>query len=212
MPNELADRIIPLYERYAAEWDRDRKAAPWNDRCWIERFASELPRGATVLDLGCGPGEPIAHYLAEHGFRVTGVDASPSMIAICRNRLPDHEWIVCDMRTVNIGRRFDGILAWDSYFMLPHEDQARMFEVFARHAKESTILMFNSGPTHGEAIGEYRGEPLYAASLFAEEYRALLAQHGFAVIDHVVEDRRAGGRTVWLVRHADENNSATPSN
>jgi hypothetical protein len=65
MPNEIADRIIPLYERYAAEWDKDRNTAPWNDRCWIERFASELPPGGTVLDLGCGPGEPIARYLVE---------------------------------------------------------------------------------------------------------------------------------------------------
>jgi hypothetical protein len=52
MHNELADRIIPLYERFAAEWDVDRNTSPWNDRCWIERFAGELPTGATVLDLG----------------------------------------------------------------------------------------------------------------------------------------------------------------
>jgi hypothetical protein len=109
------------------------------------------------------------------------------------------------MRKANVGRRFDGIVAWDSYFMLPHEDQARMFDVFGRHAKESSVLMFNSGPTHGEAIGEYKGEPLYAASLSPDEYRALLAQYGFAVVDHVVEDRRAGGRTVWLVRRSSEN-------
>lgn len=208
MANELADRIIPLYERYAAEWDRDRNtASSWNDRCWIERFASDLPLGATVLDLGCGPGEPIARYLAEHGFRLTGVDGSPSMIALSRKRLPDHEWIVGDMRKADVRRRFDGILAWDSYFFLPPEDQARMFEVFAAHAKVSTVLMFNSGPAHGEAIGEYRGEPLYHASLHPDEYRALLARHGFAVVEHVVEDRRAGGRTVWLARRSGENNS-----
>ena len=211
MHNELADHIIPLYERYAAEWDVDRNTAPWNDRCWIERFAGELPPSATVLDLGCGSGEPIARYLARRGFHITGVDASPSMIALSRERLPDQEWIVCDMRKADVGRRFDGLLAWDSYFMLPHEDQACMFEVFARHAKSLTVLMFNSGPTHGEAIGEYRGEPLYAASLHPDEYRALFAAHGFEVVDHVVEDRRAGGRTVWLARHSDESSSATRS-
>ena len=66
-----------------------------------------------MLDLGCGPGRPVAQHMVEQGLRVTGVDASPTMISLSRERLPDHEWIVADMRGLVLGRRFDGILAWD---------------------------------------------------------------------------------------------------
>ncbi|WP_312011819.1 MULTISPECIES: hypothetical protein [unclassified Bradyrhizobium] len=60
--------------------------------------------------------------------------------------------------------------------------------------------MFTSGPAHGEAIGSYRGEPLYHASLDATEYRVLLCANGFDVVAHVVEDPDCGGHTVWLAQ------------
>jgi SAM-dependent methyltransferase len=196
----LAERIIGHYERHATAWDRDRQSGAWNDKIWHQRCADELPTDATVLDLGCGSGHPVAQYLAGRGLRVTGVDSSPTMISLCLDRLPDHEWIVADMRGLSLGRRFLAILAWDSFFHLDHDDQRRMFAVFAAHAGAGALLMFNAGPRHGEAVGNYRGDPLYHASLAPLEYETLINRFGFEVIEHAVEDERAGGRTVWLCR------------
>jgi hypothetical protein len=109
-------------------------------------------------------------------------------------------WIVADMRELSLGRRFDGILAWDSFFHLDHDDQRRMFPVFAAHASGGAWLMFNAGPRHGEAIGNYRGDPLYHASLSPGEYETLIKRCGFKVIEHAADDERAGGRTAWLCR------------
>jgi hypothetical protein len=75
-----------------------------------------------------------------------------------------------------------------------------MFAVFAAHARHGTILMFNTGPAFRVALGSYRGDPLYHASLDADEYRILLARHGFELVDQAIEDAQAGGRTVWLAR------------
>jgi predicted TPR repeat methyltransferase len=198
--SELSDNIIRHYETHAAAWDADRRKADWNDKRWHDRFVEALPKSARVLDLGCGGGIPVARNLADHALRVTGVDGSPAMISLCRTRLPEHEWIVADMRSLSLGRPFDGILAWDSFFHLKPDDQRRMFAVFATHSADTVILMFNTGPVHGEAVGAYRGDPLYHASLDATEYGRLLAANGFEVIDHVIEDPKAGGRTVWLAR------------
>jgi hypothetical protein len=92
------------------------------------------------------------------------------------------------------------MLAWHSFFHLDHEDQRRMFAVFADHTAVGAWLMFNTGPQHGESIGEYRGDPLYHASLSAIEYESLLARFGFEVILHLVDDVVARGRTAWLCR------------
>jgi SAM-dependent methyltransferase len=198
--HHLADRVSAIYERYALEWDADRNSRGWNDKTWHDRFIGCLAEGATVLDLGCGSGKPVAHHLMQHGLLVTGVDTSPTLIKLCRERFPDQEWIVSDMRDVGLGRRFAGILGWDSFFFLRHEDQRRMFQLFAKHAAPRALLMFNTGPDFGEAIGDYRGEPIYHASLDSAEYETLLLQHGFDVGAHVIEDPSAGGRTVWLAR------------
>jgi SAM-dependent methyltransferase len=197
----LASRIIGHYEKHAIGWDSDRQNSGWNDQVWHDLFIESLPAGARVLDLGCGSGRPVAQHMKECGLRVTGVDSSPTMISLCRSRLPDHEWIVADMRRLSLGRRFDGILAWDSFFHLDHDNQRRMFAVFDEHASAGTVLMFNTGPEHSEAVGSYRGDPLYHASLASTEYVALVNGIGFQVIDHAANDVRAGGRTVWLCKN-----------
>lgn len=196
----LADRIIDHYERHARAWDTDRQAGTGTDHAWLERFAGRLQRGAHVLDLGCGSGRPVAAFMVECGFKVTGVDSSPTMISLCRERLPGETWIVADMRNLALDQTFDGILAWDSFFHLNAEDQRLMFDVFDRHAGTGALLMFNAGPAEGEAIGDYRGDPLFHASLAPGEYQSLLARHRFEILDHAVNDPEAGGRTVWLCR------------
>src|ERR1043166_4883926 len=103
----FASKIVGHYEKHAVAWDRDRQTSCWNDKVWHDRFIDRLGDGAKVLDLGCGSGGPVAQHMAELGLRVTGVDSSPTMISLCRERLPDHEWIIADMRHLALGRRFD---------------------------------------------------------------------------------------------------------
>jgi hypothetical protein len=119
---------------------------------------------------------------------VVGVDSSPTLIALCRARFPGAEWVVMDMRQLDLGRRFDGILAWDSFFHLHMDDQRRMFARFGDHARPGAPLMFTSGTSEGSVLGQYHGEALYHASLDPEEYRRLLADNGFSVNARVVED------------------------
>ncbi len=198
---DLADGISSHYERHAHAWDADRQRSSWNDKPWHDRFVAALPSGGSVLDLGCGSGSPVALNMTACGLDVTGVDASPSLIALCRERMPGQRWIVGDMRAPPVAEQFDGVLAWDSFFHLTPDDQRRMFHVFAARCGPSAVLMFNAGPGYGEAIGSYRGDPLYHASLDPAEYKRLLDGIGFDVIAHAIEDPDGGGRTAWLARY-----------
>ena len=153
-----------------------------------------------VLDLGCGMAEPIARYIIERGYKLTGIDSSPQVIAMSAERFPDRTWLVADMRRLSLDRKFDGILAWDSFFHLCPADQRRMFPIFRKHAAPNAALMFTSGPSHGEAIGLFQGEPLYHGSLDETEYRSLLDKSGFDVVPHVIEDPNCGRHTIWLAQ------------
>lgn len=194
--------VWKLYQRYAEAFDRDRSRAGF-EAGWLGLLEAKLPQNARVLELGCGAGEPVARFFIERGHQVTGVDAAPAMIALCRSRFPAGEWIVADMRGLKLGRRFDAVLAWDSFFHLPDDDQRGMFPVFRDHLAPGGLLLFTSGPIAAEAIGDLYGEPLYHASLDASDYEALLAANGMAVLKHAVEDPDCGGHTVWLARAGD---------
>ncbi len=196
-----SDKIIDLYERRARDWvdDRSRQKVLF-EMPWLDRFAARLPAGGTILDLGCGSGKPMAAYLLTQGFHVCGVDSSPTMISLCSENFPDREWIAADMRTLDLQRRFDGVMAWDSFFHLNYDDQRRMFPIFRVHAAPGAPLLFTSGPRHGEATGTLRGEPLYHASLAPDEYRSLLAANDFTVVIERMEDPECGGHSVWLAR------------
>jgi len=195
----MHERIVGLYEENAAAWAAHRGTALF-EGAWLDGFAGLLPSGASVLDLGCGSGEPIAAELMRRGFSITGVDSSPSLIAICKERLPQGEWLAGDMRALALPRRFSGIIAWHSFFHLSPADQRPMFERFAGHLMPGGALMFTSGTQEGEALGEWQGEPLYHGSLSTSEYRALLDSNGFEVVEHRADDPECGYATVWLAQ------------
>lgn len=194
------DHVAGLYERHARAFDRDRSRT-LAERGWLDAFLVHVSPGGVVLDLGCGGGEPIARYIVDQGFDVAGVDTSPTLLGLCQARLPDGEWLVGDMRRLALGRRFDGVVAWDSFFHLAPDDQRSMFARIADHARDGAPLLFTSGTEAGVSMGAYRGEPLYHVSLDESEYGILLADHGFGVVTHTADDPDSGGHTVWLARY-----------
>ena len=131
----MHDRIIGLYDETADAWDKVRSHGLSPPEIpHLDAFAAALPSGASVLDIGCGGGEPVAARLIARGLAITGVDSSPNLIARARHRFPQAEWHVADMRNLALGRRFDALLAWHSFYHLAADDQRAMFPVFAAHA------------------------------------------------------------------------------
>jgi trans-aconitate methyltransferase len=195
------ESIIDLYERHAEAWVEARLLhSTLYEKAWLDRFCALVPHSGSVLDCGCGAGEPIARYLSQCGYAVMGIDSSHAMVRMFQARLPGLRATVADMRTLCFPETFHGILAWDSFFHLSHVHQRQMFQRFRNHAAPRAALMFTSGPSRGEVVGRLEGEPLYHASLDAAEYRQLLEEQGFAVVANLVEDQSCSGRTVWLAQ------------
>ena len=196
-PNEPGSEIASRYEEIA-DWFDAMRSRSLIEIEYLSLAVERAPKKGAMLDLGCGGGEPIARYFINHGFRVTGVDTSPTMIGCCKERFPDQTWILGDMRDLTLTSRFDVIVAWDSFFHLNHESQRHMFRTFRDHCEPNGVLVFTSGPKMGETYGTMQGREFYHASLDPETYQDLLAAHGFTVILNKIEDPACGGRTVWV--------------
>ena len=93
----------------------------------VEAFCDWLPDGATVLELGIGPGKD-CDLLSRH-FRVTGSDFSNAFLERYRAKHPDADLLLLDARTLLTERRFDGIF---SNKVLIHLSEEELVQSFAR--------------------------------------------------------------------------------
>ncbi|WP_281981920.1 class I SAM-dependent methyltransferase [Thalassorhabdomicrobium marinisediminis] len=195
--------ILPTYDRVVLDFYAQRDRSLF-EKPMLDRMLGVTPRNMSprrLLDLGCGTGAPIATYLAERGLAVTGVDGAAGMVELFARTLPRETAVHADMRGLDLAQTFDAILAWNSFFHLSPDDQRSMFEVFRRHAAPNAALMFTTGTSAGEVWGEAAGAEVYHSSLDPAEYRDLLAQHDFKLIDHRPEDPSCHGHTIWLARY-----------
>lgn len=94
---------------------------------WAERLRDWLPRRpGDVLDVGCGTGS-LSLLAAEQGHRVTGVDLSPAMVRLAREKLAgrDAVFLIGDAAAPPVGeQRFDAVLVRHVLWTLP--DAARV--------------------------------------------------------------------------------------
>lgn len=168
------------------------------EKTWLDRLLAHVPASGRVLDLGCGAGEPIARYLINHGCAVTGIDFSESMLAIARSRFPDARWVHVDMRLFELGERFDGIVAWDSFFHLTGDEQRQVIPRLSRHLLPGGALLVTVGPDEGEALGRVGDGTVYHASLSPAEYAERFSEAGMKVELFVPDDPDCAGHSVLL--------------
>lgn len=167
------------YEGVAAEFVRVRSTTVGVGR--VRDWAQALPRGAAVVDLGCGPGVPLTEALVAEGLRVYGIDAAPSFVQAFRCNLPDTP-VACEsvQDSTFFGRTFDGVLAWGLMFLLSAEDQRHLIQRIADILAPGGRLLFTSAARIGSGKDVLTG--VESRSLGAEEYRRRLAAVEISVV------------------------------
>ena len=186
-----------VYEKNAHRWDQQRPRVFFEQQ-WLDKFIANIPANGTVLDVGCGAAVPISEYCINQGLTLTGLDASPAMLAMAESRFPEASWIEMDMRALQLETKFDGILSWDGFFHLNQDEQRQTLELFANHLNPNGTLMLTIGHESGEVTGTVAGQPVYHASLAPDEYQTILASLGFKQIEMVFEDEHCGFHSVLL--------------
>jgi cyclopropane fatty-acyl-phospholipid synthase-like methyltransferase len=147
----------------------------------IRGWARTLPHGATVLELGSGPGYPTTAALLSEGLHVYAVDASPTFVETFRSRFPDTP-IACEAveDSTFFNRTFDGVLAWGLFFLLTEETQRRLISKIANLLVPGGRLLFTAGDEPHVWNDAMTGQE--SRTLAAEEYRRLLRTAGMTEI------------------------------
>lgn len=119
----MDDRQPKLYTELAGWW---QLVSPTEDYAEEAAFFGELFRAAnakTLLELGSGGGN-VAWHLKED-FEITLTDISGGMLGESRKQNPGLEHVEGDMRTLRLGRTFDGVLIHDAIMYMTSEDDLR---------------------------------------------------------------------------------------
>lgn len=91
-----------------------------------------IPRGASVLDLGCGIGIT-SEIAAKKAGEVVGVDLSPRLIEYATTTVPTATFYAGDITTIDLGRRFDAVCLFDVYEHMPLDRRADLWRNVDKH-------------------------------------------------------------------------------
>lgn len=153
----------------------------------VRSWGRSLPKGASILDLGCGSGAPISEVLMNEGFAVYGVDASPSLTAAFRTRFP-HAHVACEAVEDSrfFDRTFDGVIAVGLLFLLSADAQRDLIRRVALALNPGGRFLFTSPAQSCMWTDILTGRQ--SLSLGAEAYKAVLLDTGLTVVGEHVDE------------------------
>ena len=135
------------------------KDYPAESEALHETIQQASPGARTLLDVACGTG---AHLeILRRWYYVEGVDLSPEMLEVARERLPDVPLHVADMRTLELGRTFDAVTCLFSAIGYA-TDMAAMRSTIQRladHLAPGGVLIVDGWVRPEDWSDDYRGGP-----------------------------------------------------
>ena len=169
----------------------------------------------TVLELGSGGGNNASHLKSR--FNLTLVDLSNAMLELSRSLNPECDHLQGDMRTLRLGRQFDGVFVHDAvvYMTTENDLQAAIVTAFA-HCRPGGAAVFapdcvretlrpetdhggNDGHDRALRYLEWTWDPDPDDDTYVVDYAYLLRDENGGV--RVEQDRHLCGvfsRATWL--------------
>lgn len=147
----------------------------------VRDWSALLPRGAAVLDLGCGHGVPISRTLLEHGFDLFGIDASKTLIGAFGERFPAAHAECSSVEESGLfGRTFDGVVAWGLLFLLPSGAQQAVIRKVAGALNREGRFLFTAPREAITWTDVLTGRE--SISLGRDAYRKMLGDEGLLLV------------------------------
>ena len=152
-----------VFNEYATVYDNLYEAKDYEAECdFLEEIFTSFSENKVkaILDLGCGTGGH-ALPLARRGYHITGVDLSPSMIDLAKQKVKDEElqnnlhFEVGNIQTLELGETFDAVVC--------------MFAVLGyQTTNEGLIATLNTVRSHLKPGGVFISDFWYGPAVFKE--------------------------------------------
>ncbi len=167
--------IIDFFNRYAPSWDSNMKI----DDTVIRKIfhGGSVKKGADILDVACGTGVLFPYYERFGVSSVTGIDISPEMVKIAREKFPLCEIICGDAQDFNFDRKFDVVIIYNAF---PHfESPEKLFKNLSLCLKKGGRITVAQGMSEEALRKHHENVPTEVSSQLPskEEMKSLMEKY-----------------------------------
>ena len=136
----MSDVYPKLYTELAGWWQLVSPTEDYTDEAAFFKDLFQTENAKTLLELGSGGGN-VAWFL-KRDFTLTLTDLSGAMLAESEKQNPELEHAEGDMRTLRLGRTFDGVLIHDAIMYMTSEEDLRAALLTAHeHCKPGGVVV-----------------------------------------------------------------------
>ena len=203
-PSNNAKRVVAQgYNRVAHAYAQLENEVPWPRMRWLKKLLHQLPPGSSVLDLGCGSGDPADIEIAK-AHAVTGVDISQAQIALAREKVPSGQFLQADVGTVTFPEAsFDAVISFYTLEHLPRTEHGVILQRIFQWLREGGyFLMSTEAGEVEEIVSEWLGVPMYFSCFDPETVKQMVQDTGFEIVNTSIETQIEGDNEIpylWLL-------------
>ena len=173
---------------------------------FVEELLRLLPTGSTVVDLGCGSGEPVTRLLSVR-HRVLGVDLSRVQLLLARQAAPRAALVRADMTEIALRpESVDAVASFYAFGHVPPAAHGSLLRSIASWLRPGGLLLTSTPVTADDETAPDRlGVPMYFGAIGERATRHAIEAAGLhldaALL--VAEDEGNGHlvRFLWITAH-----------
>ena len=190
------------YDRVAHDYARLEGVTEWPRMRWLHKLLDRLEPGSSVLDLGCGSGDPADIEIAkEH--QVTGVDISQTQIDLARKNIPTGRFLHGDAASVQFpAASFDAVISFYALEHIPRQEHEVLLRRICRWLRAGGYLLISmEAGEYDDVMGEWLGVLMFISCFDPETMVRLVEEAGFELLETAVEIQAEGGQEIpylWL--------------
>jgi ubiquinone/menaquinone biosynthesis C-methylase UbiE len=180
-PDEQGRIVRKGYDNIAEEYNKDRDKFD-NDQ-EIQEFIGHLPKGAVVLDIGCGGGVPVLKTLIDKGYDAAGIDFSSGMLEVAKKNVPQATLIHGDVtKTAFDDNSFDGIISTYAIIHIHKSHHPTLYTRIHHWLKPGGVLLVSTARSEWEEIAEYYGVDMAWSHPAPDASLQMIKNAGFEIL------------------------------
>lgn len=145
--------VIAFFDRLAPQWDADMIRD--DDIINMILDLGNVTAGAEVLDVACGTGVLFPDYLARNVGSLTGIDISPEMVRITRDKFPQVEILCGDVEEAEFDNKFDCVMVYNAFPHFPDPEQ--LIQALSKLLKPGGTLTVAHGMSRAQIDHHHEG-------------------------------------------------------